>query len=101
VTEFPILIQLLGPYTEGKEAGQHRYRGRRVGTIGQETERRSLTLLGYLQLEVVHVHLKGLIARGQLVDIGLNGLHSRKKSSKVLLRGRYFPADFVEVNGYD
>lgn len=59
---------------------------RRNGWPGDElVKRHGLTLLGHLQPEIVHIHLKGLIARGQLVDISLDGSYPRKKGCKAAL----------------
>ena len=54
-------------------------RRKRVEKLDQGRGNYRLTLLGYLQLEVVHVHLQGFIAGGQLIDVGLDGFHSCEK----------------------
>ena len=74
-----ILIKFLYPmnWREGSKF-QHR-------SFGHVTKHRGLTLLGYLQLEVVHIRLKGLVAGGQLVDVSLDDFHSREKSCRVVI----------------
>ena len=76
----PILIH--GTAEKGVSPNNSRSVGQEWGRC-RGTRHCRLALLGNLQLEVVDIHLKGLITGGELVDIGLDDFHPRKKSYRV------------------